>query len=287
MRADLTNVDFRFSSLVVEMAPCLKRSLAAFAILCHAHFKFPKLFPRFPVIIYAELSTFAGKPFFMSITGNLEKIRSTLPAGVKLVAVSKTKPNNVILEAYRAGQHVFGENKVQELVAKYEALPKNIEWHFIGHLQTNKVKYLAPFVSMIHAVDSLKLLKFINKEAAKNNRVIDCLLQFHIAQEESKFGLSVEAAREMLTSEMYQKMENVRIKGVMGMATFTDNKKQVSDEFKLLKNIFGQLKTEFFSNDPLFCELSMGMSDDYLLAVEQGSTIVRIGSTIFGAREYH
>ncbi|MCF8360184.1 MAG: YggS family pyridoxal phosphate-dependent enzyme [Prolixibacteraceae bacterium] len=222
----------------------------------------------------------------MSITGNLEKIRSTLPAGVKLVAVSKTKPNTTILEAYKAGQHVFGENKVQELVAKYEDLPKDIEWHFIGHLQTNKVKYIAPFVAMIHAVDSLKLLKFINKEAAKNNRVIDCLLQFHIAQEESKFGLSLETAREMLTSEMYQKMENVRIKGLMGMATLTDDEKQICNEFKLLKTIFDQLKTDYFSDKPSFSEVSMGMSDDYLLAIEQGSTIVRIGSTIFGAREY-
>jgi pyridoxal phosphate enzyme (YggS family) len=203
------------------------------------------------------------------------------------VAVSKTKPNEDIMQAYNAGQRVFGENKVQELTAKYEELPKDIEWHFIGHLQTNKVKYIAPFVSLIHAVDSLKLLKTINKEAVKNERVIDCLLQFHIAEEESKFGLNWKKAEDILTSGVYKSLDNVRITGVMGMATFTDDELKITGEFKRLHRFYDSLKSEYFEGDGAFKELSMGMSNDYLLAVAQGSTMVRIGSTIFGERNYH
>lgn len=222
----------------------------------------------------------------MSISENINSINKTLSAGVKLVAVSKTKPNEAILEAYNAGVRIFGENKVQELTNKYETLPKDIKWHFIGHLQTNKVKYIAPFVELIHAVDSLKLLKTIDKEAAKNERIINCLFQFHIANEETKFGLSHDEANTLLDSDEYQKMQNIRICGVMGMATFTVNTEQVRNEFRLLKNIFDKLKDRYFADNEYFKEISMGMSDDYLIAVDQGSTMVRIGSTIFGHREY-
>jgi pyridoxal phosphate enzyme (YggS family) len=222
-----------------------------------------------------------------TITENLQKIKQNLPDHVKLVAVSKTKPNEDIVQAYNAGQRVFGENKVQELTTKYEELPKDIEWHFIGHLQSNKVKYIAPFVSLIHAVDSLKLLKTINKEAVKNERIIDCLLQFHIAEEESKFGLNWKKVEDILTSEDYKSLSNVRITGVMGMATFTDDELKVSDEFKRLHRFFSSLKSEYFEGDESFKELSMGMSNDYLLAVARGGTMVRIGSTIFGERNKH
>jgi pyridoxal phosphate enzyme (YggS family) len=222
----------------------------------------------------------------MSIAENINEIRSQLPPHVTLVAVSKTKPNEALLEAYQAGQRIFGENKVQELTQKYETLPKDIEWHFIGHLQTNKVKFIAPFISLIHAVDSLKLLEAINKEATKNQRVINCLLQFHIAEEETKFGLSMEEAVELLTSETFSKLTNVKIVGVMGMATFTENSEQIEKEFGTLKQYFDHLKTHYFSEQPHFKEISMGMSDDFLLAIKQGSTMVRIGSTIFGARVY-
>jgi len=223
----------------------------------------------------------------MSITENLKRIKSSLPAGVKLVAVSKTKPNEAILEAYNSGQRVFGENKVQEMLLKYESLPRDIEWHLIGHLQTNKVKYIAHFVSMIHSVDSLKLLSTINREGERINRVIDCLLQFHIATEETKFGLSDEEAEEILSSEEYKSMEYVRICGVMGMATFTEDETIISSEFGHLKSIKEQLKQKHFTDKDYFKEISMGMSDDYLIAIEQGSTIVRVGSTIFGARNYN
>lgn len=190
-------------------------------------------------------------------------------------------------EAYRLGQRAFGENKVQEMVAKYEMLPKDIEWHFIGHLQTNKVKYIAPFVYLIHGVDSFKLLKSIDKEAGKINRIIPCLLQFHITEEETKFGFSMEEATEMLSSEEFKLIENVRISGVMGMATYTENENQIRKEFSHLKAIFNQLKMAYFSDFPAFKEISMGMSGDYQIAVEEGSTMVRIGSTIFGERFYH
>jgi pyridoxal phosphate enzyme (YggS family) len=218
------------------------------------------------------------------IRENLQKIRAAIPENVQLIAVSKTKPVSDILEAYEVGQRVFGENKVQEMVEKFEALPKDIAWHLIGHLQTNKVKYIAPFVQLIHAVDSLKLLKEINKEAKKNNRIIACLLQFHIAQEETKFGFSFEEATELLQSEDFFELENIRIVGVMGMASFTDNTEQVEDEFRTLYNYFLLIKSHHFKFNPDFTEISMGMSGDYLIAIEAGSTMVRVGSSIFGNR---
>jgi pyridoxal phosphate enzyme (YggS family) len=223
----------------------------------------------------------------MDVAKNLEKIKSDLPQGVKLIAVSKTKPNDAILEAYQTGHRMFGENKAQELIRKHEELPGDIEWHFIGHLQTNKAKYIAPFVSMVHSIDSYKILKTINKEARKNNRVISCLLQFHIAEEESKYGLTEDGAKEILKSEAYQNMEHVSIAGVMGMATFTDDTEKVRTEFQKLKSIFDYLKENYFADNPEFKEISMGMSDDYPLAVEEGSTIVRVGSKIFGERNYN
>jgi PLP dependent protein len=220
----------------------------------------------------------------MDVGNNISLITKTLPAGVRLVAVSKTKSPEVILEAYRSGQKIFGENKVQELVQKQMELPHDIEWHFIGHLQTNKVKYIAPFISLIHGIDSFKILKEVNKEGRKNNRIIPCLLQFHIALEETKFGFSEEEAREMLVSEAFAGLKNIMIAGVMGMATFTDDHKQVRNEFRMLKTIFDGLKSDYFSGKEEFKEVSMGMSDDYTIAVEEGSTIVRIGSKIFGSR---
>jgi pyridoxal phosphate enzyme (YggS family) len=223
----------------------------------------------------------------MSIAENIKRITSELGENTRLVAVSKTKPDEDLMEAYNAGQRLFGENKVQELAGKYERLPKDIEWHFIGHLQTNKVKYIAPFVSLIHGVDSLKLLKTINKEAKKKDRVIDCLLQFHIATESTKFGLNREEAVAILDDEQYRSFENVRIAGVMGMATYTDDKGQVRNEFRSLKKIFDDLKAEYFADKQYFKEISMGMSGDYKIAIEEGSTLVRIGSSIFGARVYN
>ncbi len=223
----------------------------------------------------------------MSIAENLEKIKSDIPQGVTLVAVSKTKPNSDILEAYQVGQRVFGENKVQDLTKKFEELPKDIEWHFIGHLQTNKIKYIAPFVSLLHGVDSFKLLKAIDKEAKKNNRKINCLLQFHIAEETTKFGFSFDEVELLLNSEEYKQLKNIEICGVMGMATYTDDLKQVANEFKSLKDIFLKLKEQYFKDDNSFKEISMGMSGDYNIAIEQGSTMVRVGSSIFGARNYN
>jgi len=223
----------------------------------------------------------------MDIKKNLEAIRSELPVNVKLIAVSKTKPVSMIQEAYNAGQKVFGENKAQEMAAKYPQLPKDIEWHFIGHMQSNKVKYIAPFVSLIHSVDSLKLLKEINKQALKNNRTIDCLLQFHIASEETKFGLNLEEAGAILTNGEFMELKNVRICGVMGMATFTNNNNVIRKEFKNLKNIFEKLKNKYFDDKKYFKEISMGMSGDYKIAVEEGSTMVRIGTKIFGERNIH
>jgi pyridoxal phosphate enzyme (YggS family) len=215
----------------------------------------------------------------------LNKVYEQLkPKRVTLVAVSKTKPNEAILEMYNEGQRVFGENKVQELTAKYEALPKDIQWHAIGHLQTNKVKYIAPFVSVIHSIDSLKLLKEVNKRAKQNDRTIDCLLQMHIAEEDTKFGLNKEEVVALLESDSFKQFENVRIVGVMGMATFTDNEQQVRQEFKNLKAIFDNLKATYFTNQASFKEISMGMSGDYELAIEEGSTMVRIGSLLFGER---
>lgn len=218
------------------------------------------------------------------IAENLKNIHAEIPTNVKLVAVSKTKPNEVVMEAYESGQRIFGENRVQELVPKSEALPKDIEWHMIGHLQSNKVKYIAPFVSCIHSIDKTNLLSMVNKEAEKNGRIIPVLLQFHIAQEESKFGLSLEEANDFLNSAEYKTLKNIRIAGVMGMATFTENEAQVRKEFRNLKRIFDTLKAQHFANDPDFKEISMGMSGDYRIAIEEGSTMVRVGSSIFGTR---
>lgn len=222
----------------------------------------------------------------MNIAENIISIKKKLPEKVRLVAVSKTKPNEDILEAYNAGHKIFGENKVQDLVGKYEQLPKDIEWHFIGHPQTNKVKYIAPFIGLIHGVDSIKLLKIINKEAKKNNRKIRCLLQFHIAEEKTKFGLTLEEARGVLVSAEFKSLTNVIVSGVMGMATYTENEEQIRNEFKMLKLIFNTLKNEYFSSVKNFSEISMGMSDDYPIAVEEGSTLIRVGSKIFGERNY-
>ncbi|MBL6657250.1 MAG: YggS family pyridoxal phosphate-dependent enzyme [Flavobacteriales bacterium] len=212
----------------------------------------------------------------MSVKEHILHLHKTLANNVHLVAVSKTKPNELILEAYNAGQRIFGENKVQELVEKEESLPKDIEWHMIGHLQTNKVKYIAPFVRLIHAVDSIKLIKEINKRAKQNNRIIPCLLQVHIAQEENKFGLDKNGVIEILNCEF----PNVSIKGLMGMATFTEDKNQIREEFKYLKNIYDEIK----ESQTTFSILSMGMSGDYSIAIEEGSNMVRIGSSIFGNR---
>lgn len=219
------------------------------------------------------------------IQQNLKNVLQDIPSHVRLVAVSKTKPVAMLQQVYDAGQRDFGENKAQEMAAKYQELPSDIRWHFIGHLQTNKVKYIAPFVTLIHAVDSLKVLEEINKQAMKNDRVIDCLLEFHIAEEESKFGLTREAAAGILNSAEYGEMQNVRICGVMGMATFTTDEEKIKREFRALKVHFEFLKKEFFQNHFEFTEISMGMSGDYLLAIEEGSTLVRVGSRIFGSRE--
>lgn len=220
----------------------------------------------------------------MSIADNLIKIRKDIPEGVCLVAVSKTKPMSALLQAYQANQRVFGENKVQELCTKQAELPDDIQWHFIGHLQSNKVKQIAPFVSLIHSVDSLKLLREINKEAERNNRIIHCLLEFHIATEESKFGLDYIEAKAILDSTEYLKMENISIDGVMGMASFTDDQNLIHLEFRNLKHIFDKLKKVYFPEQDHFREISMGMSEDYQIAIREGSTMVRVGSSIFGIR---
>ena len=217
----------------------------------------------------------------------MEKIRATVPEGVTLVAVSKTKPVSDIQEAYEAGQRVFGENYPQEMRDKHEVLPTDIQWHFIGHLQTNKIKYIIPFVTLIHSIDTANLLEAVNKEARKHDRVVDCLLQFHIALEETKFGLDLEEARQLLDSDAFKQMENVRICGVMGMGTFTDNMDEVRKEFKHLKSIFETLKQEYFADQPQFKEISMGMSEDYPIAIEEGATMIRVGSKIFGPRNYN
>ena len=221
----------------------------------------------------------------MSIAAKITAITKELKnTGVKLIAVSKTKPIENIAEAYAVGQRLFGENTVQELVEKYEALPKDIEWHLIGHLQTNKVKYIAPFISMIHSVDSLKLIQEINKQALKHNRIIDCLLQIYIADEDTKYGMDFAEGIEFLRSEEFKQLKNVRIRGVMGIATLTENDRMIRDEFHELKTFFTGLKETFFRNDPDFTEISMGMSGDYKIAIEQGSTMIRPGSTLFGSR---
>lgn len=219
----------------------------------------------------------------MSIKENLLKIKSSLPENVTLVAVSKTKPVADLMEAYNAGQRIFGENKIQEMTEKWEQMPKDIQWQMIGHIQTNKVKFMAPYVNLIHGVDSMKLLEEINKQALKNNRIIDCLLQIHIAEEETKFGLNDEELKELLASETFKNLNNIKIIGLMGMATFTENQIQIKKEFEHLKSIFDSyqnLKSEICN----LKSLSMGMSGDFPLAITCGSTMVRIGSSIFGER---
>ncbi|SHG19655.1 hypothetical protein SAMN05444372_103133 [Flavobacterium micromati] len=219
----------------------------------------------------------------MQIAQNLLSIKSTLPEQVTLVAVSKTKPVSDLMQAYDAGQRIFGENKIQEMAEKWEAMPKDIQWQMIGHVQTNKVKFMAPFVNLIHGVDSLKLLQEIDKQAKKNDRIIECLLQMHIAEEETKFGLDEEELNEILSPENLPEMKNIRIVGLMGMATFTDNQSQIKKEFLHLKSIFDKLQKMNTSNCKLET-LSMGMSGDYKLAIDCGSTMIRIGSSIFGGR---
>ena len=219
----------------------------------------------------------------MSISENIKKFKTEITENTTLVAVSKTKPKEDILEAYEAGHRIFGENKIQEMSEKWEELPKDIEWHMIGHVQRNKVKYMAPYVSLIHAVDSLKLLKEIEKEAKKNDRSINCLLQIKIAEEESKFGISVDKAKEILSSKEFQQMTHVKVVGLMGMATLTENVEKIRKEFRFLKTTFEDLKKDY----PSLNILSMGMSGDYQLALDCGSNMIRVGSAIFGERNYN
>lgn len=216
------------------------------------------------------------------VAANILRLKNELPSDIKIVAVSKTKTADEILKAYNTGHRIFGENRVQELVEKREELPGDIQWHFVGHLQSNKAKYIVPFISMIESVDTFKLLRIINKEASRYNRIIDCLLQFHIAKEETKFGFNM---KEVVKSEEFRHLDNVRLCGVMGMATFTDDHVQVRKEFKYLYECFNELKTGWFYDQPSFREISMGMSGDYRVAIEEGSTMIRIGSIIFGTRE--
>lgn len=222
----------------------------------------------------------------MDIQTNLKEVLDQLPEGVRLVAVSKFHPNEAIEEAYKVGQRIFGESREQELSTKYETLPKDIEWHFIGHLQTNKVKYIAPYIAMIHAVDSYKLLVEIDKQAAKYNRVIPCLLEIHIAQEESKYGFTFDTCRQMLEEGGWKQLKHVCIAGVMGMGTNTDDEKEVEKEFRSLADFFKSLKQDYFSQTDSFKEISMGMSHDYQIAIKCGTTLVRVGSKIFGERIY-
>ena len=220
------------------------------------------------------------------IQEEIQTIKAGLPESVRLVAVSKFHPIEALQEAYEGGQRIFGESKVQEMTQKYEALPKDIEWHFIGHLQTNKIKYMVPYVALIHGVDSYKLLSEINKQAAKAGRIIPCLLQIHIAQEETKFGFSTDECRTMLEEGNWRQLKNVQIAGVMGMATNTEDEAQIKREFSTLSAFFQEVKETYFREVSSFKEISMGMSDDYPIAIEEGSTLIRIGSRIFGARNY-
>ncbi|MHB9054781.1 MAG: YggS family pyridoxal phosphate-dependent enzyme [Paludibacteraceae bacterium] len=222
----------------------------------------------------------------MSVSQNIAEIRKNIPANVKLICVSKFHSENAILEAYEAGERFFGESRVQELTDKQPKLPNDIQWHFIGHLQTNKIKYIVPFVSLIHGVDSLKVLEEINRQAEKAGRVVHCLLQVHIATEETKFGFSADELTDIFSGKEFEELKNVEIDGLMGMATLTDNSDQIRNEFRTLKKLKDELKTLFFANQDSFSELSMGMSDDYKIAIEEGSTMVRIGTSIFGFREY-
>ena len=220
------------------------------------------------------------------VAGNLHKVLADLPEGVRLVAVSKFHPADYIMAAYNAGQRIFGESREQELAKKVEALPKDIEWHFIGHLQTNKVKYIAPYISMIDAVDSLKLLREINKQAANHNRTIKVLLELHIAEEETKYGLSLDACRQLLEEGEWRTLTNVKICGLMMMASHIDDEQLIRSEFELAANFFDEVKARYFANDPSFCERSWGMSHDYKIAVQCQSTMVRVGTYIFGERVY-
>ena len=222
----------------------------------------------------------------MSIANRLREVTDSLPQGVRLVAVSKFHPAEYVKEAYDAGQRVFGESREQELSRKVEVLPKDIEWHFIGHLQTNKVKYIAPYVSMIEAVDSLKLLKEIEKQGAKNNRVIDVLLELHIAEEETKYGLTLDACRQLLEEGEWRNMTHVRICGLMMMASYVEDEAQIRQEFRTAHNFFDEVKQRYFAELPYFTQRSWGMSHDYPIAVEEGSTMVRVGTAIFGPRVY-
>lgn len=222
----------------------------------------------------------------MSVADNLKQVLAELPTGVRLVAVSKFHPAEAIEEAYQAGQRIFGESKVQEMTAKYERLPKDIEWHFIGHLQTNKIKYMIPYVSLIHGIDTYKLLSEVNKHAAKAGRTVDCLLQIHVAREETKFGFSPDECKEMLTAGEWKTLTHVRICGLMGMASNTDDTEQIKREFRLLNSLFNEIKTTVFAHSGAFRELSIGMSHDYHEAIAAGGTLVRIGSKIFGERNY-
>lgn len=221
-----------------------------------------------------------------SIQDEIIKIKQEIPSHVRLVAVSKYHPNDDILTAYAIGQRIFGESQVQELQRKQSELPKDIEWHFIGHLQTNKVKYIVPYISLIHAVDSIRLLQEINKQAKKYNRVINCLLQLHIAQEETKFGLSFDECKELLSSTEFQNLTHIKIVGLMCMASNVEDEIQIRSEFHQANEYFQFIKQNYFANDPSFCECSWGMSDDYPLAILEGSTLIRVGSRIFGERKY-
>ena len=220
------------------------------------------------------------------VKGNLKRVLADLPQGVRLVAISKYHPNEYIEAAYEEGHRIFGESHEQELRQKVETLPKDIQWHFIGHLQTNKVKYIAPYITMIEAVDTLKLLKEIDKQAAKNERVIDVLLELHIAEEETKYGLTPDALRQLLADGEWRSLEHVRICGLMMMASYVEDTEQIRSEFRLAKSLYDEVKAQYFVDDDAFCERSWGMSHDYRIAVEEGSTMVRIGTTIFGPRVY-
>ena len=221
----------------------------------------------------------------MSVAEQITRLQKELPEGVNLLAISKYQPIEAIQEAYDAGQRMFGENHIQEMAAKAASLPKDIQWHFTGHVQTNKIKYMAPFVNLIHAVDSFRLLREIDKHAAKHERCIDCLLQIHIAQEDTKYGLTVDECRQLLTNEPWRELQHVRITGLMAMGSNTDDMEQVRNEFKQIKILFDELKEKFFPDEPSFCQISEGMTDDYPIAIEEGSNIVRIGSMIFGERK--
>ena len=220
------------------------------------------------------------------IAERIHALTSQLPQGVRLVAISKFHPAEAIAEAYAAGQRLFGESRVQELQAKHEALPKDIEWHFIGHLQTNKVKYIVPYVSLIHGIDSFRLLAEVDRQAERVGRTVGCLLQMHIAREETKFGFSFEECRQLLQEGEWRQLHHVRLRGMMGMATNTDNMQQVEEEFRSLATFFHEVKTTWFAADEAFCELSMGMSHDYPQAIAAGSTLIRVGTYIFGERNY-